>query len=556
MLKLVIEDDEGRKTTVRLVRNEVTIGRLEGNTIRLTERNVSRFHARIAKLEGEYTLEDLSKYGTRKNGRRFEGMTSFSEGDVVIIGDYRLVLRREEAVIFEKKESAENPRSVPPLDPKEHNRIVCLTEPFAGSEFVIIGDDLLIGRSAECELFLDHPSISRRHARFIKIADKTYRLEPEGMTNKVYINDRDVKNSHTLQDGEIIDLGALKFRFVEIGKTFVFTKAPISKAKPTKTNNLLYLGIGIIFVLIVLLLLFKAKSTPLEESSATEVEVSEEILGQENAISIGRERLENGEWQLAIDSFLEVSENSSNHDLALSLIAVAEREANNFELYHMILRLHENHEYGSALERINELPIGTHYRTELEENGGYTAIREAFIETQSNIYETAIAEGNLTQAREVVNELQRLVPNHNVSLILRELEEAAAAAESAADEEAENSARSEESREQSQRRREREEEENQQEEEEEREVRLEELITEARRVGVRGDHDAAIELLEDAYDLDSRNSDVNLMLFQNYRASGQDRRAGRSLRRYLRRNPNDARRSEWEQWLLENAPEN
>jgi len=35
-MKLIIEDDEGRKTVVPLVRDEITIGRQEGNTIRLT----------------------------------------------------------------------------------------------------------------------------------------------------------------------------------------------------------------------------------------------------------------------------------------------------------------------------------------------------------------------------------------------------------------------------------------------------------------------------------------------------------------------------------------
>ena len=47
MWKLVIEDDEGKRTVVPLTRDEYSIGRKEGNTIRLTERNVSREHARL-----------------------------------------------------------------------------------------------------------------------------------------------------------------------------------------------------------------------------------------------------------------------------------------------------------------------------------------------------------------------------------------------------------------------------------------------------------------------------------------------------------------------------
>src|SRR5579872_973005 len=49
MWKLVIEDDEGNRTVVPLTRDQYSIGRRDGNTIRLTERNVSRDHARLVK---------------------------------------------------------------------------------------------------------------------------------------------------------------------------------------------------------------------------------------------------------------------------------------------------------------------------------------------------------------------------------------------------------------------------------------------------------------------------------------------------------------------------
>jgi len=67
-MKLIIEDDEGRKTVVPLVREEITIGRQDGNTIRLTERNVSRRHARLVKENGNVVIEDLGSYnGVRVN---------------------------------------------------------------------------------------------------------------------------------------------------------------------------------------------------------------------------------------------------------------------------------------------------------------------------------------------------------------------------------------------------------------------------------------------------------------------------------------------------------
>ena len=97
VLKLIIEDDEGRKTVVPFVRDEITIGRQEGNTIRLTERNVSRRHARLMRTNGHVLIEDLGSYnGIRINGDRISGQVQVADGDLIQIGDYDLALQAEE----------------------------------------------------------------------------------------------------------------------------------------------------------------------------------------------------------------------------------------------------------------------------------------------------------------------------------------------------------------------------------------------------------------------------------------------------------------------------
>ncbi len=96
-MKLIIEDDEGRKTVVPFVRDEITIGRQEGNTIRLTERNVSRRHARLMRQSAQVMIEDLGSYnGIRVNGDRITGQVHVNDGDLIQIGDYDLAIQREE----------------------------------------------------------------------------------------------------------------------------------------------------------------------------------------------------------------------------------------------------------------------------------------------------------------------------------------------------------------------------------------------------------------------------------------------------------------------------
>lgn len=97
VLKLIIEDDEGRKTVVPFVRDEITIGRQEGNTIRLTERNVSRRHARLLRQSVNVLIEDLGSYnGIKVNGDRITGQVQVQDGDLIQIGDYDLAIQREE----------------------------------------------------------------------------------------------------------------------------------------------------------------------------------------------------------------------------------------------------------------------------------------------------------------------------------------------------------------------------------------------------------------------------------------------------------------------------
>ncbi|MCA9550745.1 MAG: FHA domain-containing protein [Myxococcales bacterium] len=97
IFKLIIEDDEGKTTVYPLADGSVSIGRREGNTIRLMERNVSRRHARLMRGNGAVFIEDLDSYnGIKINGERIAGRYEVREGDLVEIGDYHLALQRTE----------------------------------------------------------------------------------------------------------------------------------------------------------------------------------------------------------------------------------------------------------------------------------------------------------------------------------------------------------------------------------------------------------------------------------------------------------------------------
>src|SRR5258707_15059610 len=98
MWKLTIEDDEGKRTPLALMRDEYSVGRAEENTVRLTERNISRKHAFLRRNDSGWVISDSASYnGSYVNGARIVGDHTIAQGDVVQIGDYRLVFDDEDS---------------------------------------------------------------------------------------------------------------------------------------------------------------------------------------------------------------------------------------------------------------------------------------------------------------------------------------------------------------------------------------------------------------------------------------------------------------------------
>src|SRR5436853_5894229 len=78
---------DGTELAVRVV-HAISIGRGPGNTVRVGDRNVSRYHVMVVRLDdGEYELrDDGSSYGTYLDGQRVT-RRRLQHGDVLQIGD-------------------------------------------------------------------------------------------------------------------------------------------------------------------------------------------------------------------------------------------------------------------------------------------------------------------------------------------------------------------------------------------------------------------------------------------------------------------------------------
>ena len=255
MLKLVISDNEGTTTVVPFVRDEISIGRKDGNTIRLTERNISRRHCTLERVNGTYRVRDHGSYnGVVINGSKIEGEAAIQAGDHLQIGDYTLLVEAEAASL----PVGEVPKSMPPPPPPRvrseeaseteptrvapipkppgsttstpspaparvaaPSRLVVLTPPLAGAEFALPErGELRIGRAEELEITIDHRSVSREHAR-LSCEGGRYRLVDRGSSNGLLVNGERITDAE-LNAGDVLELGEVLVRFVAPGEAYVF----------------------------------------------------------------------------------------------------------------------------------------------------------------------------------------------------------------------------------------------------------------------------------------------------------------------------------------------
>ena len=300
MFKLVIQDDEGKTTVVPLIRDEITIGRKEGNTIRLTERNVSRRHARILRNNGEVQIEDLGSYnGIRVNNARIAERVSLRISDQVQIGDYKLYLKAEgveqvddaRTMPIERIENqpapteqmaavaptapiqatpAPAPRAMGVADtdpagrpvataaqvaaltaPAGYGKLVVVSSNFAGKEFELTRPQMIVGRTDENDMVVNHRSISRNHAKITRDPEtQRYTISDLQSSNGVRVNGQDYGKVE-LRRGDVVDLGHVRLRFVEPGEDFVFARDAVINDVP-ESGGKKGLMIAVILAIVVL----------------------------------------------------------------------------------------------------------------------------------------------------------------------------------------------------------------------------------------------------------------------------------------------------------------
>jgi len=82
----------------------------------------------------------------------------------------------------------------------------------AGKRFALDNAAVTLGRSPECDICIESPSVSRRHAELQPLGD-LYVLHDLGSSNGSHVNSRRIEAPTVLQDGDVLRLGHMALKF-------------------------------------------------------------------------------------------------------------------------------------------------------------------------------------------------------------------------------------------------------------------------------------------------------------------------------------------------------
>lgn len=467
MHKLIIEDDEGRTTVVPLVRDELSIGRKEGNAIRLTERNISRRHARLLSSDGGVVIEDLASYtGVRVNGVRIEVPTPVRDGDQVSIGDYKLSVNLEgvehRPVVAPRMPDAVDTATVPdvaaaarasappealalpdgtPSGPSdaaptiplrtlvESNRqserhrtpparLVAVTTSLGGVEFRLDRPSLVIGRTEENDIILNHPSISRHHAKIVRDGER-YTVVDLQSANGVRVGS-DTYDRVDVQPGDVIELGHVKLRLVGADETWTYD--PQEYAAPSRRLlKIGGIGGGVAVVgLALLILMRKGGGSP---EAAPQAAAAAQAPGvprgptpdqyfQRAAAAVKAEKWDDA--VTALDLLLNTGPNDEAQqalrERASGMKKQVDLERRSAELYADFDEAAKAKEPDVALTRFEAIPAASMYKARAE--AALPDIKAQFVDAHLDLADAARAQGRCDDAREEVEKVEQEDPDN------------------------------------------------------------------------------------------------------------------------------------------------
>jgi hypothetical protein len=130
--------------------------------------------------------------------------------------DLRLGRFRVSAVLGEQPAAASAPEIRTGDDPAATSGIATITVSGLDHDVALRGDEVVVGRLAECQICLPDANVSRRHAAFVAL-DDGWAITDLGSTNGTHLNGRPIERAR-LHEGDVIEIGLTRLTYHDPGR--------------------------------------------------------------------------------------------------------------------------------------------------------------------------------------------------------------------------------------------------------------------------------------------------------------------------------------------------
>jgi pSer/pThr/pTyr-binding forkhead associated (FHA) protein len=212
---LVIQKGSLVGKRVELWKECTTIGRRRDSDIFLEDIAVHRKQASIIYTSMGYVLRDDHGSGDSFVNGRSVTEQLLNSGDQLLFGNTQMIFYASEGTKpFQLPSSRGRELLIGKALEPPSSAIARLqfTNPQSSVRSIEVLPDMTIGRSRECDIFLEDLAVSRLHATIKECAHGEYEIVDNCSATGTFVNGYPVKR-HRLQEGDMIQIGNTKFNF-------------------------------------------------------------------------------------------------------------------------------------------------------------------------------------------------------------------------------------------------------------------------------------------------------------------------------------------------------
>ncbi|WP_372699604.1 FhaA domain-containing protein [Arthrobacter sp. JSM 101049] len=132
---------------------------------------------------------------------------SFNRDETIKAGSFTIDAAMEKAASAEAP-AAPHPPTAPSRPPAGQQPVLDIN----GQRYALNADSVVLGRSADADIPLDDPGISRRHVEIIREGSRAWAVDL-GSTNGSYVNGQRIQDREELFDGSIVAMGRTRITY-------------------------------------------------------------------------------------------------------------------------------------------------------------------------------------------------------------------------------------------------------------------------------------------------------------------------------------------------------